>query len=81
MVWPVVQEYALIENALGAAEGGASAHAQEIAALWARFNEVAQANPFAAFPAPRDADEIAVRGRPTGRWPSPTTCGTRANGP
>ncbi len=63
MVWPVVQQYALIENALAAAEGqGPTAHALEIAALWARFNEVAQRNPDAAFPAPRSAHELATAG-------------------
>ncbi len=63
MVWPVVQQYALIENALGAAEGRtASAQSREIAALWARFNQVAQGNPDAAFPAPRRAEEIAQPG-------------------
>jgi acetyl-CoA C-acetyltransferase len=63
MAWPVVQQYALIENALGAAEAHTgSAQNAEIAALWARFNEVAQANPAAAFPAPLTAEEIARPG-------------------
>ena len=66
LAWPVVQEYALIENALVAAETGASSPSQEIAALWARFNQVAQGNPFAAFPQPLSADEIAQSG-PTNR--------------
>ncbi len=63
LVWPVVQEYALIENALGAAEHlSADAHRDEIAALWARFNEVATRNPDAAFGTARSADEIATPG-------------------
>ena len=67
MAWPVVQQYALIENALGAAEGlSASAQSNDIAALWARFNTVARGNPQAAFPTPRSAEEIARPG-PTNR--------------
>lgn len=63
LAWPVVQEYALIENALAAAEHVPSAaHADEIAALWARFNDVATRNPDAAFGAPRTAEEIATPG-------------------
>jgi acetyl-CoA C-acetyltransferase len=63
LVWPVVQEYALIENALAAAEGLSSdAQRQEIAALWGRFNEVATHNPDAAFGTPRSAREIATPG-------------------
>jgi acetyl-CoA C-acetyltransferase len=60
---PPVQQYALIENALGAAEGLApDRHAQEIAALWARFNEVAQHNPDAAFGQARTPEELARAG-------------------
>ena len=63
IAWPVVQQYALIENALGAAEGRSpDRQRHEIAALWARFNEVARTNPVAAFPAPLSADEIARPG-------------------
>jgi acetyl-CoA C-acetyltransferase len=52
-----VQQYAIIENALRRAEGvTVDAHLDEIAALWAGFNAVAQTNPHAAFAAPpRDA--------------------------
>ena len=53
---PSVQQYALIENALAAAEqlDARSASASEIAALWARFNEVAAHNPDGGVPgAPR----------------------------
>jgi acetyl-CoA C-acetyltransferase len=63
LVWPVVQEYALIENALAAAEGlSGQAQSDEIAALWARFNGVATRNPDAAFGVPWSASEIATPG-------------------
>ena len=63
MVWPVAQQYALIENALAAAEQLSSDRQRaEIAALWARFNAVATQNPEAAFPLPRDAAWIAAPG-------------------
>jgi acetyl-CoA C-acetyltransferase len=63
IVWPVVQQYALIENALAAHEGlAAPAHRDEVARLWARFNQVAQSNPDAAFPTPRSAADIACAG-------------------
>jgi acetyl-CoA C-acetyltransferase len=63
LAWPVIQEYALIENALAAAEG-LSSHTQrdQIAGLWSRFNEVATRNPDAAFGTPRSALEIATPG-------------------
>jgi acetyl-CoA C-acetyltransferase len=48
-----VQQYAIIENALRRAEDlTIDAHLDEIAALWAGFNAVAQANPRAAFADP-----------------------------
>ncbi|HEY7946116.1 MAG TPA: hypothetical protein VID75_00495 [Acidimicrobiales bacterium] len=57
---PVLQ-YALIENALGAAEGQhIDEHRAAIAALWERFNIVARTNPVAAFPTPRTAAELAT---------------------
>ena len=60
MVWPVAQQYALIENALAAAEHLAPDRQRaEIAALWARYNAVAAHNPEAAFPQPLDASDIA----------------------
>ena len=63
IVWPVVQQYALIENALGAAEGASQPdHRDAIATLWARFNEVAGRNPEASFPAPMEAADIATPG-------------------
>ena len=63
LVWPVAQQYALIENALAAAEGlTPAAQRDDIANLWARFNTVAQSNPLAAFPAPRSAADIATPG-------------------
>ncbi|MGP0031693.1 MAG: acetyl-CoA acetyltransferase [Acidimicrobiales bacterium] len=62
-VWPVVQQYALIENALAAHEHqDADALARDVSRLWARFNEVAQGNELAAFPAPRTAASIATPG-------------------
>ena len=62
VVVPVVQ-YALIENALRAAEGTDPVrHREEIAALWARCNVVARDNPRAAFPSPRSAEQIAEPG-------------------
>ncbi len=63
IVLPPVQQYAMIENALGAAEGlSTEAQRDEIARLWARFNTVAQANPDAAFAEPRTATDIATPG-------------------
>ncbi|HSZ37155.1 MAG TPA: hypothetical protein VK773_08695 [Acidimicrobiales bacterium] len=63
LAWPVVQQYALIENALATAEGlTGAAQSEEIAALWGRFNEVATHNPDAAFGAPRRPVEIATPG-------------------
>jgi acetyl-CoA C-acetyltransferase len=63
IVWPPVQQYALIENALAHHERqGITAHRQDVAALWSRFNRVAQHNPLAAFPLPRSATDIATPG-------------------
>jgi acetyl-CoA C-acetyltransferase len=60
LVQPVLQ-YALIENALGAAEGqGIDEHRAAIAALWERFNIVARSNPAAAFGSPWSAAELAA---------------------
>jgi acetyl-CoA C-acetyltransferase len=60
---PPVQQYAMIENALGAAEGlGPEAHAREIAELWARFNHVGQRNPDATFGQPLGVDELMRAG-------------------
>jgi acetyl-CoA C-acetyltransferase len=62
-LWPVVQQYALIENALAAHERqDPASHADDISRLWARFNEVAQHNDLAAFPSPRSAAAIATPG-------------------
>jgi acetyl-CoA C-acetyltransferase len=59
-LWPVVQQYALIENALAAHEHQErAAHTADIARLWARFNDVAQRNELAAFPTARSAEDIA----------------------
>ena len=47
----------------GAADGlRTDQHAKEIAALWARFNEVARGNPDAAFGEARTADDLARTG-------------------
>jgi len=63
LVWPPVQQYAVIENALAAHEQlTPGAQSDEIAGLWARFNGVAQRNPRAAFPSPMSATEIATPG-------------------
>jgi acetyl-CoA C-acetyltransferase len=63
IVWPPVQQYALIENALAHHEQQESAaHLLDVAALWSRFNQVAQRNPLAAFPLPRSASDIATPG-------------------
>jgi acetyl-CoA C-acetyltransferase len=52
-----IQQYALIENALRHAEGRSlDEHRDEIATLYAGFNEVARTNPRAAFPEARTAD-------------------------
>ena len=68
-LWDPVQQYAMIENALRAAEGRTLAqHRSEVADLWARFNRVARTNPDAAFPAPyggrRDRHGVAVQPAP-----------------
>jgi acetyl-CoA C-acetyltransferase len=58
-----VQQYAMIENALGHALGEPVAPPRsELAAVWARFNTVAQHNPLAAFPAPLTATELETPG-------------------
>jgi acetyl-CoA C-acetyltransferase len=63
IVMPPVQQYAMIENALGVAEGlSTEAQSDEIAQLWAGFNSVAQTNPDAAFAEPRTAIDIATPG-------------------
>jgi acetyl-CoA C-acetyltransferase len=78
MVWPPVQQYALIENALAAALSlPPDRQRDDIATLWARYNVVARQNPEAAFPQARDAAEIATPGPhnrplsyPYNRWHS-----------
>lgn len=75
-LWAPVEQYALIESALRAAEGRAVPEDRaDIAALHARFNEVAGTNPEAAFPAPMTAAQIAELGPgnrplafPYGKW-------------
>jgi acetyl-CoA C-acetyltransferase len=59
-LWDPVQQYAMIDNALRAADGlSIEDHRTQVAELWARFNQVAQGNPGAAFPAPMTAEDIA----------------------
>ena len=55
--------YALLENARRAALGlPLDAHLRQISELWAGFNAVAAANPRAAFPRPRTAEELRSGG-------------------
>ncbi len=62
-IWAPVEQYACIDNALRHAEGRTvDEHLDEIAALWARFNAVAAANPEAAFPEPRTASSLRTAG-------------------
>jgi len=76
IVLPPVLQYAIIENALGAAQGlSPEQHRHDVAELWARYNLVARQNPQAAFATARNADEIATAGRtnrplafPYNRW-------------
>lgn len=71
-----VEQYALMESAVRAAQGQSiEAHRQEIADLWSRFNEVARANPEAAFPEPMSLDDLSHLGPanrplayPYGKW-------------
>jgi acetyl-CoA C-acetyltransferase len=59
-----VSQYSMLENAKRAADGQSlDEHARTVAALWARFNEVAQSRPDAWNRAPMSADDI--------RTPSP----------
>jgi len=60
-LWDPVQQYAMIDNALRAAEGRTIVeHRADIAGLWSRMNEMASSNPAAAFPARMDAGQIAT---------------------
>jgi len=59
-----VRQYAMIENALRAAEGvSLEAHRREIARLWETFSRVASGNPDAWFREPVSAEAIADAGR------------------
>ncbi len=63
-LWQPVQQYAMIENALRAADGqDVAEHRDDVAELWSRFNVVARDNPHAAFPAPMSATELATPSR------------------
>jgi acetyl-CoA C-acetyltransferase len=71
-----VEQYALIESALRAAEQRTLPdHRREVAELWCRFNGVARHNPEAAFPSPRGIDDLVELGAgnrplafPYGKW-------------
>ncbi len=75
-LWTPVQQYALMESALRAADGVTVEQDRwDVAALWARFNEVARDNPEAAFRESMTADELAKLGPgnrplafPYGKW-------------
>jgi acetyl-CoA C-acetyltransferase len=75
-LWAPVEQYALMESALRAAERRSIPDDRmDIAGLWARFNEVAQHNPEAAFRDPMDAAQIYELGAhnrplafPYGKW-------------
>ncbi len=55
--------YALFENAIAARKGhGRAARRAAMSALFARFSEVAAANPYAQFPQARSADWLATPG-------------------
>ncbi len=59
LVAPVAQ-YAMIDNALRAAEGQSlDDHRSDISSLWARFSAVAAENPAAAFPRRWSAEDLA----------------------
>jgi acetyl-CoA C-acetyltransferase len=58
-LWDPVQQYAMIDSALRAAEGRSLVeHRREAADLWERYNRVARTNPRAAFPSPMSAEAI-----------------------
>lgn len=58
-LWDPVQQYAMIENALRFELGrSVGEHRAAVAGLWARWNEVAATNPWAAFPAALSAAEL-----------------------
>ena len=59
-----VEMYPVYENALRARAGRSiDAHQRHVAALMARYSEVAARNPLSWFPEPRTADEIRTRRR------------------
>jgi len=61
MLVPPVQQYAVVENALGHHEGRTPAQLRdEIAGLWERYNMVARGNPAAAFREPRTAEAVGT---------------------
>ena len=75
-LWAPVEQYALMESALRAADGiTIDAHRREIAELWSRFSAVASTNPEAAYPVQMSADDLLEFGAdnrpiafPYGKW-------------
>lgn len=62
-MWDPVVQYAAIERAVGARHGRTLDELRDdVAGLWAGFNQVAVANPLAAFPTPRDAAFLRAPG-------------------
>ena len=62
-MWSAVEHYACIDAALGHAEGRSTSELlDDIAALWARFEEVAVHNPVAAFAGTRGVDGLRAPG-------------------
>jgi len=60
-LWDPVQQYAMIDNALRAADGRTVAeHRAELSELWARFSQVSVGNPDAAFGRVVDATWLAT---------------------
>jgi len=67
-MWSAVEHYACIEAALTHAEGRTPAEsAEQVDALWHRFEDVARANPLAAFVGNRNDDLLA---HPYSKWHS-----------
>jgi acetyl-CoA C-acetyltransferase len=67
-MWAAVEHYACIEAALTHAEGRTPAEtASQVDALWQRFEDVARANPLAAFVGNRNGDLLA---HPYAKWHS-----------
>lgn len=62
-LWAPIDQYALLESALGAVEGRTPSELRDdVSVLYERFNRVAGTNPEAAFPAPMTAQDLAAPG-------------------